>query len=90
LGTSHSDEASAPAVGFVDHTMLSASLAEVTNVLRLAIRTPSPSATAVPSAAQNWLRDPGSLNASVVRCVPAAIALRVSTGPCASITAVAE
>ena len=57
----------------------------VIQLLRAVSRTLSPSSIAGPTGAQNWLRDPTSENASVDRCVPAAIALRTSSGPWASI-----
>ena len=41
----------------------------------------SPSRLAVPTGAQKWLRDPASLNASVLRCAPLAAASRTSRGP---------
>jgi hypothetical protein len=90
-GTSHKvDISPSAATGRVDQTYVSAKCADVEKVFLPLIRTPSPSAVAVLCEAQNWLREPGSENASVVRCLPAAIALRTSSGPCASITAVAE
>ena len=64
--------------------------ADVTQLLLASSSTSSPSAVAVPSGAQNWLREPDSENASVDRWSPAAMARRTSSGPCCSMTAVAQ
>ena len=48
----------------------------------------SPSAVAVPTGAQKWLREPVSDQASVVRWRPAAISRRMSSGPCCSTSVV--
>jgi hypothetical protein len=41
------------------------------------------------TGAQKWLREPASEKASVLRCWPAAMALRVASSPNFSITATA-
>ncbi len=57
----------------------------MTQLLAASSRTvcPSPVSTALESGAQKWDRDPFSENASVDRCVPAAIAVSVSLSPAA-------
>src|SRR5438552_14947329 len=75
------------ASGVDDQTNAVAREAEVTQLLR-ALRTTSPlSLVAVLTGAQKWLRDPASLNASVLRWSPLAAARRTSTGAWASRTA---
>src|SRR5579885_941029 len=86
-GTSQSVLAPEADTGFEDHTYAVACDAEVTQLLD-AFNTMSPlRREAVPEGAQKWLRDPASLNASVLRCAPEAAAVRTSFGPCASSTA---
>ena len=89
-GTSHSVAPSAPPVARLVHTYDVASPAEVTQLFDASRTTSSPSSVAVDSGAQKWLREPDSENASVERCSPAAMARRTSSGPCASMTAVAQ
>src|SRR6478735_9717112 len=69
LGTSHSVAPASAATGRLVQTYESASPADVTQLLLALRTTPSPSSAAVPSGAQNWLRDPVSEKASVDRCV---------------------
>ena len=89
-GTSHSEAPASPPAGRLVHTYESASPAEVTQLLLASSTTSLPVTEAVPSGAQKWLRDPVSENASVDRCVPEAIARRISSEPCCSMTAVAQ
>ena len=62
----------------------------VTQLFCASSTTTSPSARAVPTGAQKWLRLPTSENASVDRCSPAAMARRAGSVPWASTAAVAE
>ena len=86
-GTSQRVAPAAAVAGRLVHTYESASPAEVTQLL---LASSTPSAVAVDRGAQNWLREPVSEKASVEKWVPAAMARRVSSGPCASIAAVAQ
>ena len=56
--------------------------------------TPAPLRRARDTGAQKWLRDPASLNASVVRCLPAPISFSTSSvaawGRAASIVAIPQ
>ena len=63
----------------------------MTQLLDASSRTLAPpgKSTAVDIGAQKWDRDPASENASVDRCVPAAIAARVSLSPAATSPATA-
>ena len=64
--------------------------ADVTQLFRALRDDSSPSRSAVLTGAQKWLREPASLNASVLRCAPLAAACRTSRGPSASSTAVPQ
>ena len=77
LGTNHSVEGASPASGLLVQTYESASPADVTQLFSASRTTESPLARAVPMVAQNWLRDPFSEKASVLRWEPPAIAVRV-------------
>jgi hypothetical protein len=89
-GTSQSVAPATAVDGRLVHTYESASPADVTQLLLACNTTPSPTAVAVPSGAQNSLREPVSENASVETWLPAAMARRTSSGPCCSITAAAQ
>ncbi|MCG3162734.1 MAG: hypothetical protein JMDDDDMK_04053 [Acidobacteria bacterium] len=86
-GTSQIELTPSAASGLLDQTYESACPAEVTQLFFASRRTPFFTLTAVLIGAQNWLREPLSEKASVVRCSPRAIASRVSRGPNASMTA---
>ena len=89
-GTSQIVLGPSAAIGLLDHTYAVAWLAEVHQLFFASRRMPSFSRVAVLTGAQKWLREPASENASVLRWRPAAMSLRIASGPCASITAVPQ